>query len=156
MLRPLRWEQSILSPMFALLCLKRFITGRICLQYGTRASPIVSLQVTRDCKILRVIAIISGSRVLSAAKEWTLQNLNFAKASTNKKLTFNWDDKLWDDWKYFGTSLFKHVENSLNSEESVWVLLFTNTFEENGKVMVIIQLENIDFPCNSVLGTMFN
>ena len=76
--------------------------------------------------------------MLSAAKEWTLQNLNFAKASTNKKLTFNWDDKLWDDWKYFGTSLFKHVENSLNSEESVWVLLFTNTFEENGKVMVII------------------
>jgi hypothetical protein len=35
-------------------------------------------------------------------------------------------------------------------------LLFTDTFEENGEIMVIIKLKNIDFPCDFVLRTMFN
>ena len=81
----------------------------------------VSEQVTNAARTLRVMAMISGSLVFKAAKVLQTQ-----------RLTFNGNDKLRNDWKYLSTTLLKHIEHSLHSEESVWVLLFSDTFEEDG------------------------
>jgi hypothetical protein len=53
-------------------------------------------------------------------------------------LTLDRDDQLGNNWENLSTALLQHVKNTLYSQESVWVLLFTNTLEENGKVMVIV------------------
>ena len=69
----------------------------------------------------------------------------------------DWDNQLWNDWKYFSTSLFKHVEYSLNGKESIWVHLFSDSFEEDWQVVMIIQLLDINFPINFVLwGLVLN
>lgn len=116
----------------------------------------MSLQVTRDCKILRVIAIISGSRVLRAAKP-RQSDLNFVTVvETMFELTFNWDDELGNDRKHLGSTLLEHVEDTLDGEETVGILLFTDTFEEDGQVMVVIELHNVDFPEDSVLGSVLD
>jgi len=64
---------------------------------------------------------------------------------------FDWDDQLRNDWKDFGTTFIKHVEDTLNSEESVWVDLFSDTLEEDWEVMMVIQLLNVNFPVDFVL-----
>ena len=46
-------------------------------------------------------------------------------------LTLDGNDKLRDDGKHLSSTLLKHVEYTLYSEESVWVLLFSDTFEED-------------------------
>ena len=56
-----------------------------------------------------------------------------------------------NDWKDFGTTFIKHVEDTLNSEESVWVDLFSDTLEEDWEVMMVIQLLNVNFPVDFVL-----
>jgi hypothetical protein len=65
----------------------------------------VSEQVTSACKIFKAMAMISGSLVFRAAinvvNGWEI-------------LTFDGDDQLGNDWEYLGTSLFKHIEYSLN------------------------------------------
>jgi hypothetical protein len=43
----------------------------------------------------------------------------------------DWDNKLWDDWQNFSSTFFKHIKNTLNSEESVRINFFSNTFEED-------------------------
>jgi hypothetical protein len=54
------------------------------------------------------------------------------------KLTLNGDDKLGNDGEYLGTTFFKHIEDTLDSEETVGVLLLSDTFKENGEIMVIV------------------
>jgi hypothetical protein len=88
----------------------------------------VSEHVTKACKILRVIATISGSRVFKAA-------LDHMK---DIKLTLNRDDKLRNDGEHLGTTFFKHIKDTLDSEETVWVLLLSDAFKENGEIMVIV------------------
>ena len=69
----------------------------------------------------------------------------------------DWDNELWNNWQDLGTSLFKHIEYTLDCKESVWVHLFSDTFEEDWQVMMVIKLLNIDFPVDLVLwGLMFN
>lgn len=55
-----------------------------------------------------------------------------------------------------GSTLLKHVEDTLNGQETVGILLFADTFEKDGQVMVIVQLHNIDLPENLVLGSVLN
>jgi hypothetical protein len=71
-------------------------------------------------------------------------------------LTLNGDDELRDNRKDFSTTLLEHIENTLNSQETVWVLLLTDTLEEDGKVMVIVKLLDLNLPVDAVLGTVFN
>lgn len=71
-------------------------------------------------------------------------------------LTFDWDDQLGNNWEHLGTSLLEHVEYSLNSQESVWVLLFSDALEEDGQVVVVVELLDFDFPVDFILGTMLN
>lgn len=106
----------------------------------------VSEQVTSPCKIFKAMAMISGSLVFRAA----------TNALTRTTLTFDGDDQLRNHGEHFGTSLFKHVEYSLDSQESVRVLLFSDAFEEDGQVMVVVQLLDFNFPVNFILRTVLN
>jgi hypothetical protein len=63
---------------------------------------------------------------------------------------------LRNDGQYLSTSLFEHVEDSLHSQKSVWVLLFSDAFEEDRQIMVVIELLDLNFPVNSVLRSVFN
>ena len=82
---------------------------------------------------------MSGSRVFRAAL--TLQTFS---------LTLDGDDQLRDHRKHFGTTFLKHVEGSLDREESVWVLLLADSLAEDGKIMVVVQLLDLNLPCNSL------
>ena len=79
----------------------------------------VSEQVTRACKILRVMAMISASLVLRAAKK------------LREGITLNGDDQLRNDGEHLRASLLEHVEHSLHGQESIWVLLLSDSLEEN-------------------------
>lgn len=112
----------------------------------------VSEQTTRACKILSVMAIISESRVFKAAKKGTRRVIQIL----NILLTLDWDDELWDDWKDLGSALFEHIEHSLHREESVWILLLSDTLEEDWQVVMVVELSNINLPVDSVLGSVLN
>lgn len=71
-------------------------------------------------------------------------------------LTFNGDDELGDDGEDFSTTLLEHIENTLNGEETVWVLLLTDTLEENGQVVMVVKLLNLNFPIYSILRAVLN
>ena len=43
---------------------------------------------------------------------------------------FNWDNQLRNDWKDFSSTFLKHIEDTLNSKESIWIDLFSDTLEE--------------------------
>jgi hypothetical protein len=61
---------------------------------------------------------------------------------------------LGDDGEDLGTTLLEHVKDTLDGEESVGVDLLADTFEENGEVMMVVELGNIDFPVDFVLGSV--
>ena len=61
-----------------------------------------------------------------------------------------------DDGENLGTALLEHVKDTLDGEESIWVLLFADTLEENRQVMVIIKLLDLNLPVDTVLGTVLN
>jgi hypothetical protein len=71
-------------------------------------------------------------------------------------LTFNGDDELRDDGEHFSTTLLEHIEDTLNGEETIWVLLLTDTLEENGQVVVVVKLLNLNFPIYSILRAVLN
>ena len=52
--------------------------------------------------------------------------------------SLDWNNKLWDDWEDFGTTLLEHIKHSLDCKESVWVNLLSNTFEEDGEVVMVV------------------
>jgi hypothetical protein len=71
-------------------------------------------------------------------------------------LTFNGDDELRNDGEHFSTTLLEHIEDTLNGEETIWVLLLTDTLEENGQVVVVVKLLNLNFPIYSILRAVLN
>ena len=95
----------------------------------------VSEQVTRACKIFRVIATISGSRVFKAANKIKSEKFSIQIkmwfAFKVQLLTFDWNDELRNDWKDFCTTLFKHIKDSLYRKESVRFLLLTDSLKED-------------------------
>lgn len=106
----------------------------------------VSEQVTKDCKIFKVMDMMSGSLVFKAAIERLRRTV----------YTFNGDDELRDDGEDLSTTLLQHVEDALDSQESVWVLLLTDTLEEDWQVMMIIELLNLHLPVNPILRAMLD
>jgi len=46
--------------------------------------------------------------------------------------SFNWNDKLWNNWEDLGSTLFQHIEHTLDSKESVWVHFLPNSLKEDG------------------------
>ena len=117
----------------------------------------VSEQETKACKIFRVIEMISTSRVFKATIRYRHgQVIQIRGCQDQKSLTLDGDDELRDNREDLSTTLLEHVKDTLDGEESVWVLLFTNTLEENRKVMMVVELLDLNFPVNSVLRTMLN
>ena len=67
------------------------------------------------------------------------------------KLTLDRDDELRNNWKHLCSTLLKHVESSLDREESVWLLLFADSFKEDGEVVMVVKGHDVDLPEDSVL-----
>ena len=106
----------------------------------------VSEQLTSAYNIFRVIETISGSRVFKA----TTSILPILY------LTFDGNDKLWDNRKHLSTALLEHVEDALHREEPVGVLLLADALKEDRQVVVVIELLDLYLPVNAVLGAVFN
>lgn len=66
------------------------------------------------------------------------------------------NDKLRDDWEHLGATLLKHIEDTLNGKETVWVSLLTDTLKEDGQVVMVVELHDIDLPENRVALTVLN
>ena len=143
----------------------------------------MSEQVTSACKIFNVIEIISGSLVFKAAIKCDVnieysQNINLFITDIiyyyeHKKQTFhsifmlicwfiriiltlNGNNKLRNNWKDFSTTFLQHIEDTLHSQESVWVLLLSDTLEENWQVMVVVELLDLNLPVYAVLWAVLN
>ena len=52
--------------------------------------------------------------------------------------------------------MLEEVEDALDSKESVWILLLTDSLHEDGKVMMVVELVDFDLPVNLVRGAMLN
>jgi len=63
---------------------------------------------------------------------------------------------LGDDGKHFGSTLLEHVEHALDSEEAVGVLFLTDTLEEDGQVVMVVKLHNVDLPLDLILRAVLN
>jgi len=70
--------------------------------------------------------------------------------------SLDWDNKLGNDGEDLGTTLLEHVKDTLHGKEAVGVLLFADTLEEDGEVMMVIELHNVDLPLDFVLGAVLN
>jgi len=75
---------------------------------------------------------------------------------TSVEGSLDWDNELGDDGKHLGSTLLEHVEDTLDGEESVGVNLLAYTFEENGEVMMVIELGDIHFPVDLVLRSVLD
>jgi hypothetical protein len=71
-------------------------------------------------------------------------------------LTLDGDDQLGDDWEDFGSTLFQHIEDSLDGEETVGVLLLSNTLEKDREVVVVVELLDLYLPVDLKLGTVLD
>jgi len=70
--------------------------------------------------------------------------------------SLNWDNQLRNDWQDLGSSLLKHIKNTLDGKESVWVHFLSDTLEKDWEVMMVIELLNLNFPVDFVLGSVLN
>lgn len=68
----------------------------------------------------------------------------------------DWDDQLWNDWQDFGTTLLQHVEHALDRQETVGVLLLSDTFEEDWQVVMVVELHDVDLPEDLVWWAVLN
>ena len=96
-----------------------------------------------------MIETISGSRVFKAAKRVRVKWVNMF-------LTLNRDDQLGNNWKDLSATLLKHIKDTLDGEESVWVLLFTDTLKEDWEIMMIVELLDLHFPVDAELRTVLD
>jgi hypothetical protein len=97
--------------------------------------------------ILRVMATISGSRVFRAATKLKLTAL---------ELTFNRNDELGDDGENLGSALLEHVKDTLHGQEAVRVLLLADALEEDGQVVVVVELLDLNLPVDAELGAVLD
>ena len=50
----------------------------------------------------------------------------------------------------------EQIEDTLDSEESVWVLLLTDSLHEDGEVVMVVELVHLNLPRNLVGGAVLN
>lgn len=79
-----------------------------------------------------------------------------AVAQPKHALTLDRDDQLRNHGEHLGATLLKHVEDALHREEAVGVLLLANALEEDGQVVVVVKLHDIDLPEDAVLLAVLN
>ena len=56
-----------------------------------------------------------------------------------------------NNWKNLCSALLKHVESSLDREESIWLLLLADSFKEDWEVVMVVKRHYVDFPEEFVL-----
>ena len=74
----------------------------------------------------------------------------------SNELTLNRDDKLRNNGENLGTALLEHIEDTLNGQEAVGVDLLTDALKEDGQVVVVVELLDLNLPEDAVLRTMLN
>jgi len=62
------------------------------------------------------------------------------------RLTLDGDDQLRDHGQDLRLAVLQQVEHSLDRQEAVRVHFLTDTLHENGQVVVVVQLLDLDFP----------
>jgi hypothetical protein len=107
----------------------------------------VSLQDTRARRILRVMETISGSRVFKATIIYLEISIEI--------FTLDRNNKLRDNWENLGTALLKHIKDSLNSQEAIGILFFSDALEKNWEIVVVVKLLDFYLPVDPKLRTMF-
>ena len=85
-----------------------------------------------------------------------LKMKELTQKNEERGLTLNWNYELGDDWQNFWATFLKHIESALNREETVRLLFFANALKENGQVVMVVQLHNVNFPEDPVLWTVLN
>jgi len=113
------------------------------------------IQNGQDLSVVRHKGLTNGVR----AGNKSLQNLQCDGndlSITSVQSSFDGNDKLRDDREHLGTALFKHIEYTLDRKETVWVSLLTDTFEEDGQVVMVVELHDIDLPEDCVALAMLN
>ena len=53
-------------------------------------------------------------------------------------------------------AVLEQIEDTLDSKESVWVLLFADSLHEDGEIMMVVELVHLNLPRNLVGGAMLN
>jgi len=71
-------------------------------------------------------------------------------------LTLDRDDQLGDDREHLSSTLLKHVEDTLDREEAVGVLLLADALEEDGQVVMVVELLDLNLPVDTELRAMLN
>jgi len=57
------------------------------------------------------------------------------------------DDKLRDNRENLSSTVGEQIIYALHSQEPVWVLLLTDTFHEDGQVVMVVELADLNLPC---------
>ena len=52
--------------------------------------------------------------------------------------------------------MLEEIKDTLDSEESVWVLLLTDALHEDGEVVMVVELVHLNLPCNLVGGAVLD
>jgi len=63
------------------------------------------------------------------------------------------DDELRDDWQDLGATVLEHVQRAFLCEEGVGHLGLSGAVEEDGQVVVEVELLDVDLPLDLVLNT---
>lgn len=94
-----------------------------------------------DGKDLPVVGNESFSNCLGASDE-SLENLESDRDDSGVSSIqggLDGDDQLRDDWEHSGLAVLEKLEDSLDGEESVRILLFSESFEEDGQVVMVVK-----------------
>ena len=90
--------------------------------------------------------VVTG--VQSRYSKFVTENLNL--------LTLDGDDQLGNHRQHLCAALFKHVKDTLHGQEAVGVLLLADALKEDGQVVVVVKLHNVDLPEDLVGGAVLN
>ena len=119
---------------------------------------VLGLEQVHDGKDLSVVRHQSLSNSVRAGYE-SLEDL---KGDGNNlgvsgvESGFDRNNKLGADGEDLGSALLEHVEHTLDGKESVGVNLLSNSLEEDGEVVMVVELLDLDLPVDFVLGSVVN
>ena len=65
-------------------------------------------------------------------------------------LTLDGNDELRDDGEYLGLAVGEQVVHALDRQEPVWVLLLADALHEDWQVVMVVELLDLNLPCDPV------
>ena len=77
-------------------------------------------------------------------------------AVTSVQSGLDGDDELRDNGQHLRATVLQHIKHTLDGEETVGIHLFANALEENGQVVMIIELLDLNLPPNLVLRAVLD